>query len=109
MPTGEIMSRATNDLVQVRLLLGFGLLNVLSSSFALCSALYVMVRTSGKLTLAALATFPILLLTTRTFSAKLFAKNRENQEAIGKVSDRVLASLAGVRVIRSFALEDSET
>src|SRR5262249_20905009 len=31
-----------------------------------------------------------------------------NQEAIGKMSDRVLASLAGVRVVRSFALEDAE-
>jgi ATP-binding cassette subfamily B protein len=108
MPTGEIMSRATNDLAQVRLLLGFGVLNVIGSAFALTSALYVMVRVSGKLTLAALATFPVLMLVTRNFSGKLFQRNRENQEAIGKMSDRVLASLAGVRVVRSFALEKSE-
>ena len=108
MPTGEIMSRATNDLAQVRLLLGFGILNVIGSVFALASALYVMVRLSGKLTLAAVATFPVLMLVTRSFSTRLFIRNRENQEAIGKISDRVLASLAGVRVVRSFALEESE-
>lgn len=108
MPTGEIMSRATNDLTQVRLLLGFGILNVLSSVFALASALFVMIRLSGRLTLAALATFPLLMLVTRSFSTRLFLRNRENQESIGKMSDRVLASLAGVRVVRSFALEDAE-
>jgi ATP-binding cassette subfamily B protein len=108
MPTGEIMSRATNDLAQVRLLLGFGILNVIASAFALASALYVMVRLSGKLTLAALATFPVLMLVTRSFSTRMFVRNRENQEAIGKMSDRVLASLAGVRVVRSFSLEKTE-
>jgi ATP-binding cassette subfamily B multidrug efflux pump len=48
MPTGEIMSRATNDLTQVRLLLGFGILNVIGSVAALASALYVMGTVSGK-------------------------------------------------------------
>jgi ATP-binding cassette, subfamily B, multidrug efflux pump len=108
MPTGEIMSRATNDLTQVRLLLGFGLLNVVSSIFAFTSALYVMLHLSVKLTLAALLTMPALMLVTRSFSSRLFHRTRENQEAIGEMSDRVLASLAGVRVIRSFALEASE-
>jgi ATP-binding cassette subfamily B protein len=109
MPTGEIMSRATSDLAQVRLLLGFGVLNVISSLFALTSALYVMLHLSGRLTLAALATLPILMLVTRSFSTRMFSRTRENQEAIGKMSDRVLSSLAGVRVVRSFALEESET
>jgi Tfp pilus assembly pilus retraction ATPase PilT len=54
MPTGDIMSRATNDLVQVRLLLGFGILNIVGSSFALISAFFVMFSSSWKLTLAAM-------------------------------------------------------
>ncbi len=102
------MSRATNDLTQVRLLLGFGLLNIVSSVLALASALYVMLSTSVRLTLAALAMTPILMVVTRSFSSKMFLRNRENQESIGKMSDRVLASLAGVRVVRSFALEEAE-
>jgi ATP-binding cassette subfamily B protein len=108
MPTGDIMSRATNDLTQVRLLLGFGILNVVGSLFALASALYVMIHLSGKLTLASLVTIPVLVLLTRAFSSRLFRANRENQESIGQMSDRVLASLAGVRVVRSFALEEAE-
>ena len=109
MPTGEIMSRATNDLTQVRLLLGFGVLNVVGSVLAFGSALYVMLHLSAKLTLAALGIMPFLMLVTRSFSTKLFTRTRENQEALGQMSDRVLASLAGVRVVRSFALEGAET
>jgi ATP-binding cassette subfamily B multidrug efflux pump len=109
MPTGEIMSRATNDLAQVRLLLGFGVLNVTSAVFSISSAVWVMVHMSLKLTLASLVLLPVLMFVTRAFSGKLFLRNRENQEAIGKMSDRVLASLSGVRVVRSFALEEAET
>ncbi|UQA59677.1 ABC transporter ATP-binding protein [Polyangium aurulentum] len=108
MPTGDIMSRATNDLQQVRLLLGFGILNVVNSVLAFSSALYVMVRMSPKLTLASMATLPLLMIITKSFSLRMFTRTRENQEALGKMSDRVLASLAGVRVVRSFALEDAE-
>jgi len=65
MSTGEIMSRVTNDLVQVRLLLGFGVLNVINTLFALISAFAVTLSVSVKLTFASLATFPILMLVTR--------------------------------------------
>jgi ATP-binding cassette subfamily B protein len=107
-PTGDIMSRATNDITQVRLLLGFGILNIVSSVLALASALSIMISRSGRLTLAALVTLPVLAIVTRSFSTKMFQRTRENQESIGKMSDRVLASLAGVRVVRSFALEEAE-
>jgi ATP-binding cassette, subfamily B, multidrug efflux pump len=107
-PTGEIMSRATNDLQQVRLLLGFGILNVVSSVAALASALTVMIDISWKLTLAALSMAPVLMGVMRWFSTGFYTRTKANQEAIGEMSDRVLASLAGVRVVRSFAMEDSE-
>ncbi len=108
MPTGDIMSRATNDLQQVRLLLGFGVMNVVNAVLAFASALFVMISNSGRLTLASFVTLPLLMLVTRSFSSRMFTRQRQNQEALGTMSDRVLASLAGVRVVRSFALEDGE-
>jgi ATP-binding cassette subfamily B protein len=102
------MSRATNDLTQVRLLLGFGILNVVNTAFALVSALSVMIQISGRLTLASLASAPLLVLVTRWFSKQMFQTTRENQEALGQMSDRVQASLAGVRVVRGLSLEDAE-
>jgi ATP-binding cassette, subfamily B, multidrug efflux pump len=108
MSTGEIMSRVTNDLAQVRLLLGFGVLNVINTVFALVSSLAVTIPISGKLTLAALAPLPLLLLVSRRLSSEFYTRTRDNQAALGKMSSRVQTSIAGVRVIRSFSLEEAE-
>jgi ATP-binding cassette, subfamily B, multidrug efflux pump len=108
MSIGEIMSRITNDLVQVRLLLGFGVLNVINTLFALIGMLAVMLPMSWELTLAALSPLPLLLLVTRGFSQQFYTKTRDNQDAIGRMSSRVQASIAGVRVVRSFGLEAHE-
>ena len=108
MPTGEIMSRATNDLTQVRLVLGFGVLNAVNTVFALVSSLSIVLAISVKLTLAALSTLPLLVIVTRWFSKRMFTLTKENQAALGQMSDRVQASLAGVRVVKSFALEGTE-
>jgi ATP-binding cassette subfamily B multidrug efflux pump len=108
MSTGEIMSRVTNDLAQVRLLLGFGVLNVINTVFALVSALAVTIPISGKLTLAALSPLPLLLLVSRRLSSEFYTRTRDNQAALGKMSARVQTSIAGVRVIRSFSLEEAE-
>lgn len=108
MSTGEIMSRVTNDLVQLRLLLGFGVLNVINTPLAFVSALAVTVPMSYKLTLAALSPLPLLLIITRSFSHQIYTRTRDNQDAIGKMSSRVQASIAGVRVVRSFGLEAQE-
>jgi ATP-binding cassette, subfamily B, multidrug efflux pump len=108
MPIGDIMSRATNDLAQVRMLLGFGLLNAMNMVFGLASALAVTLSISGKLTLAALATLPPLVLVMFVFARMMFTQQRANQEAIGAMSAAVQSSIAGVRVVRSFALEEEE-
>jgi ATP-binding cassette, subfamily B, multidrug efflux pump len=108
MSTGEIMSRVTNDLVQVRLLLGFGVLNLINTAFALVSALAVTIPISMKLTLAALSPLPLLSIMSRKLSHGFYTRTRDNQAALGQMSARVQTSMAGVRVIRSFSLEEAE-
>jgi ATP-binding cassette subfamily B protein len=108
MSAGEIMSRSTGDLQQVRLLLGFGVLNLVNVVFAFASALQVMVRVSVKLTLVSFVMLPFMIVTTRIFSKRMFTYTRANQEALGKLSEVLQTNLAGVRVVRSFALEKRE-
>lgn len=108
MSAGEIMSRSTSDLAQVRMLYGFGVLNVINVVFALCSAFQVMLGISGRLTLAAMVMLPLVMITTRIFSGLLFPRMKENQEALGKLTECVQGNLAGVRVIKSFGLEEAE-
>ena len=108
MPVGDIMSRSTNDLAQVRMLLGFAVLNAINTVFAFASSLAVTLRISPKLTLAALSTLPLLIVVMWLFARMMFTRQRQNQEAIGAMSASVQSSIAGVRVVRSFSLEDEE-
>ena len=108
MPSGEIMSRSTSDLQQVRLLLGFGVLNLVAVCFAFPSALQIMFWVSPKLTLACLANLPLITLLSRSIGRRLYTRMRDNQATLGRMSDVLQANLAGVRVVRSFALEERE-
>jgi ATP-binding cassette subfamily B protein len=108
MPAGEIMSRSTSDLQQVRMLLGFGILNLVNVGFAFASALQIMASVSPKLTIACLVNLPLVTLISRSLSRGLYTRMRQNQAALGRMSDVLQANIAGVRVVRSFALEDRE-
>jgi ATP-binding cassette subfamily B protein len=108
MSAGEIMSRSTGDLQQVRLLLGFGVLNVVNVTLAFASALQVMVKVSTRLTLVSFVMLPFMVAITRSFSRAMFMKVRTNQESLGKLSEVLQTNLAGVRIVRSFALEKRE-
>jgi ATP-binding cassette subfamily B multidrug efflux pump len=108
MPVGEIMSRSTSDLQQVRMLLGFGVLNVINVVFAFASALQIMLGVSTKLTIACLVNLPLVTIISRRVSRGMYQRMRENQAALGRMSDVLQANLAGVRVVRSFALEKRE-
>lgn len=106
MPTGEIMSRAINDLGQVRLLVGFGLLNVINTVFAYTAGIGLMVAISPRLTLYALAPYPFLVLAARAFGKATFTRSRASQEALGRLAERVQETLAGIRLVRAYAIED---
>ncbi|MEO8182134.1 MAG: ABC transporter ATP-binding protein [Deltaproteobacteria bacterium] len=108
MSTGDIMSRVTNDLQQVRGLLGFGVLNLFNTGFGLVSALAVMLSFSVKLTLASLAPLPLLLLVMRAYSKRIYLRQRENQDSLGHLGGMVQSSIAGVRVVRAFSLEEAQ-
>jgi len=108
MSAGEIMSRSSGDLLQVRLLFGFGILNLINVVFAFASALQIMASISWRLTFVSFVMLPIIVLMGRAASGQLFTRTKANQETLGKLSEVLQNNLAGVRVVRSFALEARE-
>ncbi len=108
MTTGEIMSRATNDVGQVRLLVGFGGLHVTNSIFAFVTAITLMVAISPTLTLYALSPFPALILITWGFGRAMYKRSRASQQALATLADRANENIAGVRLVRAMALEAHE-
>ncbi|MCB9591569.1 MAG: ABC transporter ATP-binding protein [Sandaracinaceae bacterium] len=108
MATGEIMSRATNDVAQLRVLVGFAGLNIVNSFVAFVSAIALMLAISPRLTLWALLPFPLLILITRAFSRAMYTRSRDSQEALANLSDRANENVAGIRLVRAMGLEATE-
>lgn len=108
MPTGETMSRAINDLSQIRAMVGFGVLNLINSSFAYAIALIYMLGMSPELTMWAVLPFPLLILIARVLGRAMFTRSQASQEALGALSSRVQEALAGVRLTRAFGAEGEQ-
>lgn len=104
-PTGDLMSRATNDLTQVRLLFGPGLLNLVNTVIAFAAAIPLMVLISPKLTLIALGIYLPGLVLVQTMARRLYLDARRQQETLGEMGNFVQESLTGAHVVRAFGLE----
>ncbi len=103
---GEIMSRAVNDLSQVRLLLGPGILNFINTAVAYAVGLSLMLYIDPRLTLAALVPYPFILLAMRHFGMRLYLRSRAVQESLGEMSEYLQENLSGQQVIKAYAREE---
>lgn len=106
--TGDLMSRATNDLQSVVMLIGFGLLSLVNTAMVYLGALAVMVRLDPWLTLVALAPYPALILVAKRFNGRAHAETLATQEQLARLSARVQESLAGIAVVRAYTTEAHE-
>jgi ATP-binding cassette, subfamily B, multidrug efflux pump len=106
--TGNIMALMTNDLEAVRNFLGPGLLNLFNTVFVFVTTLIVMFFINVKLSLYSLIAIPILPLLVSRLSALLYSAFRKSQEQYAALSARTQESIAGIKVIKSFAQEDNE-
>jgi ATP-binding cassette subfamily B multidrug efflux pump len=106
-PTGDVMSRLTNDLGSVRLLYGPGLLNLLNTALVYATGLALLLRLSPRLTLLALIPYPLLLGAARVASRRIYRASRAIQEQLGTMSTAIQEDLAGIAVIKHYTLEES--
>ncbi len=106
--TGDLMSRAVNDINSIRLFLGMGLLNLLQTPFLFVGALIVLLQVDPTLTLLSLLPFPLFVLITRHYSRYMFQANLAGQEQLGKVSTVVQENASGALVVKAYDLPDLE-
>jgi ATP-binding cassette subfamily B protein len=104
-PTGDLMSRLTNDLSAVRMLFGPGLLNIVNTFLVYASTVWLLLHLSPHLTLFALIPYPVLILSGRIFTRAMYRASRDLQDQIGQMSTAVQEDLAGIAVIKQYALE----
>ncbi len=107
--TGDLMARATNDLKAVSMTTGFGILTLVDSvSYTGVIVLTMGIFVSWKLTLAAIVPLPLMALAINQYGKMIHERFSKAQDAFGELNDRVLESIAGVRVIRAFVQETAD-
>jgi ATP-binding cassette subfamily B protein len=106
--TGDLMSRATNDLQSVSMLIGFGLLSLVNTAILYAGTLIAMVRMDPWLTMAALVPYPLLLLVTRRYNTRAHIEALAVQEQLARLADKTQENLSGMPVVRAYTLGPRE-
>jgi ATP-binding cassette subfamily B protein len=106
--TGDLMSRATNDLNAVRMMVGPAVMYFASTALGFVIAVIVMFRIDARLTVVALLPLPGVTLATRFFGRAIHDRFERIQSQLSDMSAVVQEALAGVRVVRAYGQEERE-
>jgi ATP-binding cassette, subfamily B, multidrug efflux pump len=107
--TGDLMSRATNDLNAVRMMIGPAIMYSANTVLVFVVALILMSTIDLRLTLIALIPLPFVSLSVKYFGSAIHKRFESIQAQLSDVSAVVQEALAGVRVVRAYRQEAHET
>lgn len=108
--TGDLMAHATNDLNNIRMLAGGGILmgaDIISVGFTTIIAMIFVV--DWRLTLIVILPLSLLILISRFVGSRLHKRNIEANESFSDLNNKVQESIQGIKVIKSFGEEESDT
>jgi ATP-binding cassette, subfamily B, multidrug efflux pump len=103
--TGDLMARATSDVAAVKSVVGFGAVTLMGTGFAFIGALTAMAALDPWLTVLGMLPYPALVLVIRRLNSRLHDRADAVQRQLGVLSSRVQEYLAGMAVVRAYAME----
>jgi ATP-binding cassette, subfamily B, multidrug efflux pump len=106
--TGELMSRCTNDLNSVRMVLGPGIMYSANTIATMVLAVVLMFWISAQLSVYVLLPVPVVAVTVWVFGRKIHALYGKIQASLAVLSAKAQENLAGVRVVRAYGQEEAE-
>ncbi len=106
--TGEVITRATSDLENIRRLLGFTILSLTNTLLAYTFTLPAMLTIDPALTFFAISIYPILLGTVGLFGGRMVQQRKKQQEALSALSELIQEDLAGISAIKIYGQEKAE-
>ena len=106
--TGDLMSRASNDISALRALAGFGSVMLIGTLFAFAGTLGAMWAIDSWLTLFAMAPFPGLVVIAKRFNHDVEVRSTAVQEQLGALSAKAQENLTGMAVVRAYTMEERE-
>jgi len=106
--TGDLMSRATNDLRAVREFFGLGILILIDAVFVIIMAVIMMSFINFDLALKVFIPLPFISILFFCFVREIGKRHKEVQEHLAKITERVQENLSGIRVLHAFVQEEYE-
>src|SRR5262245_24705596 len=106
--TGDLMSRATNDLNAVRMMIGPSIMYSANTGLTFVVALGLMIAIDPWLTLYSLIPLPFVSVSVKYFGSAIHQRFEQIQAQLSDVSAVAQEALAGVRVVRAYRQEGSE-
>ncbi len=106
--TGDLMSRATNDLGAVRMMIGPAVMYSAMTVLTFIVAIGLMLSINARLTLFALVPLPLVSLFVSYFGAIIHRRFERIQEQLSEISAMTQETLSGVRVVRAYRQEPFE-
>ena len=104
--TGEVISRATNDIYPVRYFIGWGVVQAIQSMMMLVGAAIVLVSVNARLTLYAALAMPPIAILTYVFAHKVFPISRIVQAKKGHLTEATDEAVVGIEMVQAFGRED---
>jgi ATP-binding cassette, subfamily B, multidrug efflux pump len=106
--TGDLMSRATNDLNAVRTMIGPAVMYTTNTVLVFVVAIVLMSSIDGYLTFIALLPLPLVSISVKYFGSAIHSRFEAIQAQLSEVSAVVQEALSGVRVVRAYTQEAHE-
>jgi ATP-binding cassette subfamily B protein len=107
--TGELMSRITNDLFLLSELYHHGPEDIVVYSIKFIGAFVILLQINVPLTIVVFAFLPIMVFYASYFYKRMHIIFKRNWERIGDINSQVEDTLSGIRVVKSFGNEETET
>jgi ABC-type multidrug transport system fused ATPase/permease subunit len=105
-PTGQVVSRATNDLYPVRYFIGWGLVQGVQSVIMILGAAVILTVVSPRLALYTAVAMPLVGIVAWLFAHKVHPISRQVQEKKGDVTEAADESVVGIEMVQAFGRED---
>ncbi len=106
--SGEVISRSTSDVENVRRLLGFALLSLTNTVLVYSLTLPAMLTIDPWLSLAAISLYPVMLLVVRVSGGRMMGQQRQQQRELASLSDLIQEDLSGISAIKIYRQEPTE-
>ena len=104
--TGEVISRATNDIYPVRYFMGWGVVQAIQSMMMLVGAGIVLVLVNPMLALTAALAMPPVAILTYLFAHRVFPISREVQRRKGHLTEASDEAVVGIEMVQAFGREE---